>query len=198
MSEAVMRELLFRATLNWLCSILLLVAAAAAAAGQVVTFADVEGITLEADIRRTQVVRRDRRTISLNVEQNWKVVIGDDKTISFTLHVRSQGPRRTRKDQRGGMFILDKPRDVASRGGGEAVWTFADGTLTFVRTFRSGARRLSIAFERGADGLTCSASFAFARQDGSGPIRLEGLSGREQVIVRAKQISSTCSITSQD
>jgi hypothetical protein len=31
--------------------------------------------------------------------------------------------------------MLGESREVASRGGGEAVWTFADGTLTFVRTF---------------------------------------------------------------
>jgi hypothetical protein len=128
---------------------------------------------------------------------NWSFTVESENTIKLTVRTTTHSRRGTRREApRSATFTLDEAREIPSRGGGEGVWTFADGTLTSIRTFKSGARRVSFAFARGADGLTCAASFAFAREDGSGPVRLRSRSGdRDVVIVSAKQVSSTCRVT---
>jgi hypothetical protein len=74
------------------------------------------------------------------------------------------------------------------------MWKFADNTLTFVRTFRSGAYRMRFAIARNPAGLTCAATGAFARENGDGTIRMESASGREVTLVGANPVSSSCKI----
>ena len=170
------------------------------ACGQAVTFADLDGHVIEARFVREQENRRDGKTFSVTVRQNWMVSIGPEKAITFTVRSRVQGPRRVRDmGPLSGSYTLDETREVETQGGGNAIWTFADETLTFIRTYRAGARRITFAFERGPDGLTCTAGFAFAREDGSGPLRLKGLaSGRDTEIVQARLVSSTCRVAKKD
>jgi hypothetical protein len=168
--------------------------------GQAVTFADLEGLVIEAEIVREQVNRRDGRTFPVRVQQTWTVAIGGEGTIKSTVQAEARGPRRTRETEPlSASHKLDQPREVMSQGGGEAVWTFADGVLTYIRTYPSGARRLGFSFARGPDGLTCTASFAFARENGTGAIRLDSrFSGRDTTIVSAKQLSSKCRVARTD
>jgi hypothetical protein len=167
---------------------------AAPAFAQTVTWSELEGVTVEAEHTRDQVIRRQRQ-FKVQVKDVMKVVIETDKTIDYSVNTTVRGPRGTRELRPlGGLFTLDQPRDVGSRGGGKALWTFADGTLIFVRTFLSGALRTTFAFERGAEGLTCETKFAFAREDGSGEIRMIAPDGEKQTIVSAEQISSRCTI----
>jgi hypothetical protein len=165
------------------------------AAGQAITVADLEGAIIEAEIVRAQTVRRDGRTIDLRIRQSWRITVDVDNVVSLKTRTTSYGPRRTREEQQSGTYTLDEPQHIKSRGGGEAAWTFADQTLTFVRTYPSGARRVTFVFARVSNGLTCAASFAFARQEGGAPVRVKSLSGHEQTIVRAQQVSSNCKVT---
>jgi hypothetical protein len=183
-----------------LCLALAIASLATPTWGQPVTFAELEGLAVEADIVREQTNRRDGRTFSTKVDTNWAVAVGPDKTITSTVRTTSQNQRRTRRDEpQTGTFTLDEARPMPNQGGGDGIWTFADGTLTFIRTFKSGARRVSFAFARAGDGLTCTATFAFAREDGSGPVRLESrFSGRDVTILGARQVSSTCRVAKQD
>jgi hypothetical protein len=168
------------------------------AAAEGVELSDLDGVVVEADIHREQEVRRNGRTFSNRVHQRWKLSI-DGKTIEFTNQATNRGPRGTRKTRpNSATFTLDESREVGSRGGGEALWTFADGVLTFVRTFRSGAYRVKFAFARGSDGLTCAVDAAYAREDGR-PIRLRSpFGGGEVTIVDARQTSSSCRVSKED
>ena len=164
--------------------------------GQSVTFAELEGLVIEAEIVREQVNRREGRTFPVKVQQNWTVTIEPERTIKAAVNVTARGARRTRETEPlSSVSTLDQPRKVASQGGGEAVWTFTDGVLAFIRTYPSGARRIGFSFARAPDGLTCTASFAFARENGTGAIRLDSrFSGRDTTIVSAKQLSSSCRV----
>jgi hypothetical protein len=165
------------------------------AAGEV-NFSDLEGAVIEAVIDRDQIVRRGEQTFPVRIQQKWRISIHAENTIDLTVRSTARGPRGTRQaEPNTGTFILDHPRAVRTRGGGDAVWTFAGGTLTFTRTFPSGAFRSHFAFANGSEGLTCTASGAFARERGKEEIRLESPFGGGMVnIVSAKQTSSSCKV----
>ena len=78
------------------------------------------------------------------------------------------------------------------------MWSLDGGTLSFVRTFRSGAYRVLFALTRERHGgMKCRVTEAFAREEGRGPIQLMSpVGGRNMTIVNAKQVSATCKITS--
>jgi len=142
---------------------------------------------LHGDVHSLDLVR---------IQQNWKISVEAPNRVEVTVRSTARGPRGTRQaEPNTGMFTLDQPRGVRSRGGGEALWTFADGTLTFTRTFQSGAYRSHFAFANAAEGLACTATGAFARERGKEEIRLESPFGGGMVgIVSAKQTSSSCKV----
>jgi hypothetical protein len=141
-----------------------------------------------------QVLRREGRTASFKVEQTWKFAFDATNDVETIMESTVRGPRGTRRAEPiSGAFTLDEPRQVRSRGGGEALLTFEDGSLTFVRTLQSGAYRAKFAIARGANGLTCSAAAAFARERG-GAIRFESPFGGQITVLNSKQISSTCRV----
>jgi hypothetical protein len=166
------------------------------ALAQPVTLPDLEGSTVQADVHREQTIRRQGNLRSVRIHQGWRIVIRPNNVIENTVDTTADTPRGTRKaPQNSGTFTLEEPRPVASRGGGEAVWKFANETLTFIRTFSSGAYRVHFAFARSPSGLTCTVSEAFARLDGRGEIKLQSAFGDGEVtIVSAKQVASSCKV----
>jgi hypothetical protein len=177
------------------CSTLPLASFALPAAGQV-QFSDLEGVVVEAVIDRDQTVRRGPQTFPVRIQQNWKIAIHAGNTIDLTVRSTARGPRGTREaEPNTGTFVLDRPRAVRSRGGGDALWTFSDATLTFTRTFQSGAFRSHFSFANGPDGLTCTAGASFARERGKDEIKLESPFGGGLVsILDAKQVASSCKV----
>ena len=174
---------------------LLLIALPARALGDTVTFADLADVTIDADVHRVQELRRDGRNFSSQARQNWQLAIGADNTIDQTVNTTFRGPQGTRKAAPlSARFTLEETRTVLSRGGGQGAWTFADGTLTFVRTFPSGAYRAHFEFARGETGLTCKLNEAFAR-DGNKYIELESPFGGQVTILNSKQESSDCKVS---
>lgn len=178
-----------------LCGVLsaMLPAAPPAQAAEPVAYADLAGLVVDADIHRTQDVRREGRSFSVQAQQNWKIVIAADKTIEVTVNTTMHGPQGPRKaPQNSGRFTLDESREIQNRGGGQGAWSFADGTLSFTRTFPSGAYRAHFEFARGEAGITCQVTEAFAREDNAKEITLESPFGGRVSIIRSKQESSTC------
>jgi hypothetical protein len=174
-----------------------LIALSIPAAGQDVVLSELEGARINANVHLNQVLRRDGRTGSVKLHQTWQLSVGAGKTIEVAQTAIFHGPRGTRKAQPiSGTVALDEIRPVRSRGGGEGLWTFAYGVLTFVRTLQSGAFRITFEFARGSGGITCAATATFAReQSGSGPIRLESPFGGQVTIISSKQQSSNCRIS---
>ena len=84
------------------------------------------------------------------------------------------------------------------RGGGHGVWTFEDGTLSFLRILKGGAIRWNVVFERDGGALKCKAAENLVREEGvRGIITQSALDDVPMVILSAKQISSTCRVTKQ-
>jgi hypothetical protein len=177
------------------CAALLMTAFVGDARAQAVTMDDLAGHFVVADIYRQQTVRRDGRTATVKVHQNWAFSINSEHAIALTMNVTAETPRGTRKAKpRSNTFVLDETVKVKARGGGQAVWTFADNTLTFTRTFPAGAYRAHFAFARGPKGLTCRVTEAFAREGGKGELKMDSPFGGEVTILSTKQLPSTCRI----
>src|SRR5262249_19632454 len=173
-----------------------LVLSSHAARCQEIKFADLEGTTVATEITFDQMIRRDAMKFATKLTQVWKISPGENKAVDFTMDSTARGAFGTRKaKQLVGSFELDESRSVANRGGGDVLWTFADGTLTFVRTLPSGAYRMHIAFAHGPDGPTCTVTGAFARENGTGPIQLiSPFNGDRITILSAKQVASSCKV----
>src|SRR5262245_1707822 len=166
-----------------------------AAHSQQVTFADLEGTTLTVETILDQLVEReeDRMKVSVKNTNVWNISVGANKAIDFTWEGTSRGPGGTRKAKWEGSFDLDEPRHI---GGGEGVWTFAHSTLTWIRSYAEGAYRLNIAFARAPEGLTCTVTAGFARERGTGRVRLfSPYSKKWNVILSAKQVGSSCKVS---
>jgi hypothetical protein len=178
---------------------------AAPAWSQTVTFADLQGSVIEASVVYDQTVRwagagRDVRQTRLQTDL--RTVIGPGNAITDTWTVMVTSHRGTRQSTpETASYTLGRPQQVSNLGGGHAVWTFADGELTFLRTYKTGGYKRTIAFARaaraagGAGGLTCTIRAPVAREEGAGEIRTESPFGGELEVLSRKQVSSTCRVT---
>jgi hypothetical protein len=171
-----------------------LTALSAPAAAQAVTFEDLVGQAVVVDLHREQVIRREGRTFPIRIHQHWTYYVNDDHYIVMTLNTTVHGPQGPRKAKpSSGSFALDEVLPIKTRGGGNGVWKFADGTLTFIRTFPAGAFRAQFAFARSSTGLTCTVTETLARESGK-EIKMESPFGNEITIVSSKALPSTCKV----
>jgi hypothetical protein len=175
----------------------MLLVATTPAAAQGVTLQELEGSQLAITITRDMVVRRDGRQASVGANIDWSVRVGADGVIEESFQTTADTPYGRRRGERmSGSFTIDQVRRAEGLGGGEAVWTFKDETLSLIRSLKSGAYRLDIVVSRGAGGLACAAREAFARENGTGSIVLNSsLDGRPMTVVRSRQISSSCRLS---
>jgi hypothetical protein len=174
------------------------IALSAPVPAQPVTLADLEGIIVEANVRREQKVRRPVGPATVTIQQAWRLSIEAQQRVEFRIETTAQTPRGTRKaEPDANALTLEEPQAVGSRGGGEALFKFADETLTFIRTFPAGAYRLNFKFARGPAGLTCTVTEAFAREDGKGELKMKSAFGGEVTVLSTRQLPSTCNVTAK-
>ncbi len=184
------RRLAFIATAFFLLDL----AGSASALSQPVNFADLEGYAVAADVHREQLIRRDGKTFTVRIHQDWILHVNDDHYIVMTLGTTVQTPNGPRKAKpNSGSFALDEPLMLKSRGGGEAMFKFADSVLMFMRTFPAGAYRTQFAFTRSGANLTCTVTEAFAREPGK-ELKMESAFGGEIMVLNSKQLPSTCKV----
>jgi hypothetical protein len=177
------------------CLILGLVVAGVPAHGQdPLKFSDLEGLEVAARIVHDQTVRREGRQGTARLERDLKVVIGSGESLHVTLKTVVQSPLGRRQGAPlSGPFTLNEATERSSFGGGRGIWSYADGALTFVRTFKGGAFRSTIAFVRSGEGFSCTITEGFARERGTGPISLNSpIDGTPITILSTKQTSSQC------
>jgi hypothetical protein len=180
-----------------LFSFLWLIVALASAFAQAVTWSDLQGMTIEADVHREQTIRHNDRTVSERIHQRWKVSTDSDRSLHVTFGVTVRTPKGTKNaPPNSSKFTLDEVRAVWFLGEGEALWTFGDETLTFTRSLPSGAFRAYFAFARAPSALTCAVTVAFGRQDGKGEIKFQSQFGVGEItILSARQLPSTCKVS---
>jgi hypothetical protein len=178
----------------WAAWLLLFLGVDALGGDPPVTFADLDGSVIELKVLRQQRIARQGREFSHQFQSDWKIEIGPDDRILLTFTPTAYTPQGTRTGKSHyGYFKLEQPRQVTTSGGGEGVWLFEEGKLTFFRTFRGGALKLVVSLSPGTDGLACSVGETFMREEGVRGIVLESaIDGVPVTVLSAKQISGDC------
>jgi hypothetical protein len=167
------------------------------ATNKAVTFAELEGLIVDTKIVRQQVIRRTGRTFPVRVESILKMIIGSDGKFDTTWHTVNDTPRGVFQGKTlssSGTVNQDaKESPKENLGGGVGVWSFSDGTLTYLRTYKvAGTFKRDISFSRAAEGFVCTANEAF----GSGPVVFNSpVDDVPITIVSWKQLSSTCRVS---
>ena len=164
---------------------------------QAVTFSELEGAVVDVQVISQRFVRREEREFPVRFQNDLKIIIGPGDKIDGTITPTSHGPRGERQGKTLTFSnTLDKVGELVGSGGGIGAWSFAgDGTLIFLRTYKEGAFRRTIAFTRSAEGFSCSANETLARENGVGGLALNSAIDDVPVtVVRYEQISSSCRV----
>jgi hypothetical protein len=157
---------------------------APAAWSQEVAFADLDGVVIEIRVVVQEIVAEEGTAYDGSIERNVKIEIGPGDRIVSTYQGTWHGAHGAKK----GTILrserkLEQPGDHKAYGGGDVVWTFKDGTLSWLQVYKMGGGfKRTIAFERGPKGIR---RIAFESTTGTG--------GKVE-IVSEKQISSSCSV----
>jgi len=169
------------------------------ALAQPVTLAELEGFVVEGRVVVDQRLHREGRDISVQRHERMRFVFYPDNVIEWELTSTGYSPRGAKKGPtRKGKFVLGKVLEARSLGGGQAVYTFEDGTLTSLRTYGgAGGYKRAVSFKRDKSGaLTCSVSETFMREDGVGRVTLNSaVDGKSITVLSAKQVSSNCTLS---
>jgi hypothetical protein len=82
------------------------------------------------------------QVISGSLQHDRTITIGPGENLHNTLVHTMGTPRGPVIRQESGSVTIGKPKRIQSlAGGGDAVWIFENGTLTLLRTYRSGATK---------------------------------------------------------
>jgi hypothetical protein len=179
-------------------SVIVLLAAAehaSSAKAQAITLPELDGAKIETTVVVDRTGRWNGEMVAGPLQTDRKITIDPGETLQATTILTATGPRGTATRQGTDTFTINKPREVQGLGGGSAVWIFAKGTLTFLRTYRSGAFKTEIAFHRSSAGLTCSIRSPFARENGNGEIEMNSLAGGTWQVISARTVSSGRRVT---
>lgn len=165
---------------------------------QTVRFADLEGAVVHASVTYHQQRRAGGREIGGQVRHEWRFVLGPAGRIQYESTITAFFPRGSRSSAPNtGTARIGRPGETRSHGGGDGLWVFENGTLTFLRTFRDeGGYKRSIQFRRSGTGFGCTIRTAFAREGGRGAIRFTSpVDGASVEILEARPLSSSCRVT---
>jgi hypothetical protein len=171
-------------------------APSARAAG--VTLVDLEGAVIETSVVYDRTIRlQDQGVVPSRLQHDRTITIGPGGNLHSTLVHNISTPRGLVVRRESGSATIGKPKQVQSLGGGgDAVWIFENGTLTLLRTFRSGAYKFEIAFTRGASGILCKVRAPYVRENGTGSIEMASAgNGQNFEVISERQVSSSCQVT---
>lgn len=160
------------------------------AAAEPVSFADLQGKTLEANWIEAMTYRPEKEKTPRNTTSPRQVTLnfGPDGAIKHQL-IRVAG-KHSRTENR--QMTLGKSQPT---GIGFVRWALEDGQLVYIETLYSGARRLMVRLDRKDGKLTCAISAMIARE-GNKPVLTISLANTDKVeLLEVKATGGDCSIT---
>jgi hypothetical protein len=174
------------------------VAAPFAWAQQAVTTADLVDTVMRLSVTNDRTMRRDGRQYPDKYQTDWTIEFVSHDFIRPTFVGTDYTHRGTSKTPlEGGRLIhLGTPKETRSRGGGDEIWIFDPGVLTYVRTYEGGAMKAIFAVTRTEVGFACTANVAWIKETGVPTIVMRSFVDNSHVeIVSAKQSASSCTIS---
>jgi hypothetical protein len=111
-------------------------------AQQPVSFADLQGAVIHTRVLFQQEGLSNGQPFQNQAEAVSTITIDSTNTLTNTVVSTAYNPRGIRTSPpRSGSFTLGQPREISSAGGGNAMWSFQDGKLVNIRSFKAGAYR---------------------------------------------------------
>jgi len=161
---------------------------------QAVTLKDLESVRIHAKLVTEMLTQREGRQGPATQETDWQIYMEPEGRVSFSFRPTTRTARGTRAGQiRATTAKLDEPWYTEN---GQAVWQFKDGELTFVRSYKDGAIRIIISLKQDGQNLACTATSAYAREQGKRGLVLNSpIDGVPVTILNWKQVSSSCQVT---
>lgn len=162
----------------------------ASAVAEPVSFADLQGMALEANWIEDLTYRPEKEKKPRKVTSPRQVTLsfGPDGAIKHQL-IRVAG-KHSHTDNR--QMTIEKSQPT---GLGFVRWAFEDGKLVYIETLYSGARRLIVSLDRKDGKLTCAISIQVARE-GNKPVLTISLANKERIeLLDVKASGGDCSIT---
>lgn len=160
------------------------------AASEPIAFADLQGMTLEANWIEALTFRLEKDKTARNTTSPRQVTLnfGPDGAIKHHL-VRVAG-KNSRTENRQMTIGKSQPTGI-----GFVRWAFEDGKLVYIETLFSGARRLMVSIERTDGKLTCAISAMVARE-GNKPVLTLSLANDSKVeLLDVKATGGECTIS---
>ena len=163
---------------------------------QAVTFQELHGRVVEAQVTQQRQVKSDLGSGTHVAKHVFVTAIKEDGTIEHTQAITitlKNGKANTRSWKAASK--LDEPHAFRD---GQSVVVFKDAALVRLRTLDEGGSFLKYVFAQGPRGLTCSVEFDFAKEEGVGKIRSKAVNfGKQVQILSSKELSRGCSVKSK-
>jgi hypothetical protein len=159
---------------------------------QTVTFADLKGAVIHTLVRYQQVGSRNGRPFRNQVETKQTISIISDQTATVTTVFKNDAGQTS--PTRSGSFTFGESYE---RPGGHHLWTFQDGELIHLQTFKAGGLRSTITFTRNSDkGIVCTLRSVHLRESGvTGWNWTSPIVGGDIQMESIKAISSSCEVS---
>jgi hypothetical protein len=177
--------------------VLLAAFGASPALAQAPTFAELEGSVVEASVTEMRRVRTSEgKEGDQRAHHVYKLAIAAGGAIQYSQTVTTHRIQKGDSDSRthSARSTLGQPHTWRD---GKAVWVFENGALTHLRTLDQGGNLIKLTFARGAGGgLTCTASKAFAREDGVGSLQTKSTTHGVQRVefLSSRQVGASCRV----
>jgi hypothetical protein len=155
-----------------------------------------EGATIHATLVTEMLAQQEGGPQGpATMQDDWNITVEPGGKISWSYRATTSTQRGTQRGEKiANTSALDEAWQTAN---GAAIWQFSDAELSFVRSYRGGAMRLTVAFRQDGPNLTCTASNVFARErDNNGLILNSPIDSTPVTIFSWKQVSSICDLTS--
>lgn len=159
------------------------------AASEPVAFADLQGLTLEANWIEAMIYRPEKEKTPRKTTSPRQVTLsfGPDGAIKHHL-VRVAG-KHSRTEKREMTIGKSQPTGI-----GFVRWALEDGKLVYVETLYSGARRLMVSLDKQDGKITCAISAMVARE-GDKPVLTISLANNSKVeLLEVKATGGDCTI----
>jgi hypothetical protein len=166
-------------------------------AQQSVAAADLTGTVMTVSVTNDRTMRRDGRQFPDKYKTDWTIEFVSQDAIRPTFVGTAYSPKSTSKTpvEGGRLITLGVSKETRSRGGGNFVWLFEAGALTYLRTYEGGAMNATFAVTRTDAGFACTAKVSWPKETGVPTIVLRSFVDNSWVeIISAKQSASSCTI----
>jgi hypothetical protein len=168
-------------------------------AQEAVTLQELEGSEIHYQAVMSQYVEKGGKQYAIQTTFNDKLAIGAGGALQHTSTATSvkDGRVKTGKTNVSPIQTIEKTGVTdMGRGPGHVVWVFDAGTLTMLRTYKSGAHKKVFTFTRTAEGIACRYDHIWAFEGDRKSIEVtSAIDGHPLVIVSYKQLSSRCRVT---